>query len=63
MSRMTTFKTEDLVEPNNSNLESIELDMEIDEDVLVQLDGLLKWMDCKIESMKKLCPWLLVSYK
>jgi len=60
---MTTFKTEDLVEPNNSNLESIELDMEIDEDVLVQLDGLLKWMDCKIESMKKLCPWLLVSYK
>ena len=36
--------------------------MEIDEDALVQLDGLLEWMESKIKSTKKVCPWLLVSY-
>jgi NH3-dependent NAD+ synthetase len=57
------IKTEDLVEPDDSNLESVELDMEIDEDALAQLDSLLEWMDSKIKSTKKVCPWLLVSYK
>ena len=58
------IKTEDLVEPDDSNLESGELDMEIvDKDALGQVDGLLEWMDSKIKSTKKVCPWLLVSYK
>ena len=57
------IKTEDLVEPDDSDLESVELDMEIDEDALAQLDGLLEWMDSKIKSTKKVCPWLLVTYK
>jgi hypothetical protein len=58
------IKTEDLVEPDDSNLESVELDMEIvDKDALGQVDGLLEWMDSKIKSTKKVCPWLLVSYK
>jgi len=43
------IKTEDLVEPDDSNLESVELDMEIDKDALAQLDGLLEWMDSKIK--------------
>ena len=38
--------TED-VDPNN---ESIDLDTEIDEDALAQLNGLIKWMDSKINS-------------
>jgi len=46
------IKTEDLVEPDDSNLE-IELDMEIDKDALAQLNGLLEWMDSKIKSTKK----------
>jgi hypothetical protein len=50
------IKTEDLVEPDNSNLENIELEMEIDENALAQLDGLLEWMDSKIKSTKKVCP-------
>ena len=54
------IKTEDLVEPDDSNLENIELDMEIDEDALAQLGGLLEWMESKIKSTKKVCPWLLV---
>jgi hypothetical protein len=57
------IKTEDLVEPDDSNLESVEPDMEIDKDALGQLDGLFEWMDSKIKSTKKVCPWLLVSYK
>ena len=58
------IKTEDLVEPDDSNLESVELDMEIvDKDALGQVDGLLEWMDSKIKNTKKVCPWLLVSYK
>jgi hypothetical protein len=51
------IKTEDLVEPDDSNLENIGLEMEIDEDALAQLDGLLEWMDSKIKSTKKVCPW------
>ncbi|KAK2460199.1 hypothetical protein APHAL10511_007790 [Amanita phalloides] len=47
------IKTEDVVEPDDSNLESVELDMEIDKDALAQLDGLLEWMDSKITSTKK----------
>jgi hypothetical protein len=57
------IKTEDPVEPDDSNLESVELDMEIDKDALAQLDGLLEWMNSKIKSTKKVCPWVLVSYK
>ena len=58
------IKTEDLVEPDDSNLSSGELNMEIvDKDALGQVDGLLEWMDSKIKSTKKVCPWLLVSYK
>ena len=58
------IKTEDLVEPDDSNLESVELDMEIDKDALAQLNGLLEWMDSKIKSTQKVCPspWLLVNY-
>jgi hypothetical protein len=47
------IKNEDLVEPDDSNLENIELDMEIDEDALAQLDGLLEWMDSKIKKVRK----------
>ncbi|KIJ06761.1 hypothetical protein PAXINDRAFT_182629, partial [Paxillus involutus ATCC 200175] len=47
------IKTEDPVEPDDSNLESVELDMEIDKDALAQLDGLLEWMNSKIKSTKK----------
>ena len=43
----------------DSNLESVELGMEIDKDALAQLDGLLEWMDSRIKGMKKVCPWLL----
>ena len=57
------INTEDLVEPDDSNLESVELDMEIDKDAIAQLDGLLEWMNSKITSTKKVRPWLLVSYK
>ena len=57
------INTEDLVEPDDSNLESVELDMEIDKDAIAQLDGLLKWMNSKITSTKKVRPWLLASYK
>jgi hypothetical protein len=57
------IKAEYLVEPDDSNLESVELDMEIDKDALAQLDGLLEWMDSKIKSTKKVCPWLLLNYK
>ena len=60
------IKTEDLVEPyrpDDHNVESAELDMEIDMDALAQLDGLLEWMDSKIKSTKKVCPSeLLVSH-
>ena len=35
----------------------------VDKDALPQLDGLLEWMDSTIKSAKKVCPWLLVSYK
>jgi hypothetical protein len=38
---------------DNTDLESIELDTEIDEDALAQLDGLLQWMDSKIKSATK----------
>jgi len=55
--------TEDVVEPDDSNPESIEVEMEIDKDALAQLDGLLEWMDSKIKSTKKVCLWLLVTYK
>ncbi|KAF8966664.1 hypothetical protein BDZ97DRAFT_1807396 [Flammula alnicola] len=48
------IKTEDLLEPDDSNLESVELDMEIDKDALARLDGILQWMDSKIKSTKKL---------
>lgn len=44
--------TEDLG-PDDSNLESVELDMEIDADALAQLDGILQWMNSKIKSTKK----------
>ena len=47
------IKTEDVVELNDSNLESFELEMEIDKNALAQLDGLLGWMDSKIRSTKK----------
>lgn len=47
------IKTEDIVEPNDSNLESVKLDMEIAKDALMQLDGLLEWMNSKIKSTKK----------
>jgi hypothetical protein len=59
------IKTEDVqvVEPDNSHLESVELEMEIDKDALAQLDGLLEWMDSKIKTAKKVCLWLLVRYK
>jgi len=49
-------KTEDLVEPDGSNLESVELDMEIDKDALAQLDGLLEWMDSKIKKATRSRP-------
>lgn len=54
------IKTEDLVEPDDRNLESVELDMEVDKDALAQLDGLLEWMNFKIKGTKKVCPGLLV---
>ena len=52
------IKTENVVD---SNLESFELEMEVDKDALAQLpvDGLLQWMDSKIQSMKKVCSWLV----
>lgn len=49
------IKTEDVVELDDSYLESFELEMEIDKDALAQLDGLLGWMDSKIQSTKKVC--------
>jgi hypothetical protein len=36
--------------------------MEVDDDALAQLDGLLEWMGSKIRSTKKVCSWLLVRY-
>ena len=48
------IKTED-VELDDSNLESIELEMEVDNDAFTKLDGLLEWMDSKIKSKKKVC--------
>ena len=54
------IKTED---PGDNNLDSVELDMEIDKDGLAQLDGLLEWMNSKIKSTKKVRPWLLVTYE
>ncbi|PPQ91549.1 hypothetical protein CVT25_008668 [Psilocybe cyanescens] len=39
--------------PNNTNLKNTELDTEINEDTLVQLDGLLQWMDAKIKISTK----------
>lgn len=56
------IKTED-VELDDTNLESSEVDMEIDKDTLTQLDELLGWMDSKIQSTKKVCSWLLVRSK
>jgi hypothetical protein len=54
------IKTED-VELDDSNLENFEL--VIEDDTLAQLDGLIEWMDSKIQSTKKVCSWLLVKYK
>ncbi|PPQ91520.1 hypothetical protein CVT25_008907 [Psilocybe cyanescens] len=45
--------TEDFC-PDNTNLKNTKLDTEIDEDTLVQLDGLLQWTDAKIKSVTKL---------
>jgi hypothetical protein len=39
--------SEDVID--ESDLESSELEMEVDNDALVQLDGLLEWMDSKIQ--------------
>jgi hypothetical protein len=58
-----TIKTEDVIEPDNRNVESVELEseMEIDSGALGQLDGLLEWMDSKIKSTKKVCPRCLLG--
>lgn len=50
--------------PNNTNLKNTELDTEINEDTLVQLDGLLQWMDAKIKISTKvrLCLLSTVGY-
>ena len=55
-----TIKTED-VEPDDSNFESFELEMEIDRDALAQLDCLLEWMDSKINSTKKVWPCCMLD--
>jgi len=57
------IKTEDLFDPDDNNLEGVELDIEIDKDVLAQLDDILQWMDSKIRTAKEVGPRLLVSYK
>jgi len=49
--RILGIKTED-VELDDSNPESFE-EMEVDNDALAQLDGLLEWMDSKTESRYK----------
>ena len=51
-----TIKTEDVVELDDSNFDSVELEMEIDRDALAQLDCLLEWVDSKIKSTKKVRP-------
>ena len=55
------IKTE--VELDDSNLEGFDLEMEVDNYALAQLDGLLEWMDSKIQSTKKsmLVAWLDIS--
>jgi hypothetical protein len=62
-----TIKAEDLFDPNDSNLQqnlqSVERDVEVDEDALAKPDGILQWMDSKIKSATKVGPWLLVSYR
>jgi hypothetical protein len=55
------IKTEDVDELDDSNLESFELEMEVENDALAQLDGLLEWMDSKIQSTKKVCSWFLLD--
>lgn len=57
------IKTEDLFDPDDNNLDSVELEVEIDKDALTQLDDVLQWMDLKIKAAKKVSPWLLVSCK
>ncbi|KIJ98357.1 hypothetical protein K443DRAFT_123702 [Laccaria amethystina LaAM-08-1] len=47
-------KTEDIFDPNDNDLESVELDIEIDKDALAQLDDILQWMDSKIRTAKKI---------
>lgn len=58
-----TIKTEDLFDPDDNNLESVEVDIEIDKDALAQLDDILQWMNSKINTAKKVGSRLLVSYK
>ncbi|KAG5649608.1 hypothetical protein H0H81_002860, partial [Sphagnurus paluster] len=48
-----TIKTED---PDDNNLESVEVDIEIDKDALAQLDDILQWMNSKINTAKKSHP-------
>jgi hypothetical protein len=55
------IQTQGVVEPDDSNLESVELEMEIDKDALAQLDGHLEWMDSKIKSTKKVRPCYLLD--
>ena len=55
------IKTEDVVESDDCDPESVELEMEIDKDALAQLDGLLEWMDSKIKSTRKVCPLCLLG--
>lgn len=47
------IKTGDLFDPDDNNLESGELDIEIDKDALDQLDNIIKWMDSKIKLRQK----------
>ena len=52
------FRNTITTETDNDILESDdnpELDVEIDQDALAQLDGLLQWMNSKIKSTTKVC--------